>query len=723
MLSALLHDDPHSVGPYRLLARLGSGGMGTVYLARTAGGRTVAVKVLHQRLASDAVLRTRFRLESDAARVMGGRYGAGVVDADPSAPRPWLATEYVLGPPLDDAVRAAGPLPEPAVRVLGAALAEGLGRLHGSEVVHRDLKPSNVMVTTSGPKIIDFGVAHAVGEERLTHAGGALGTPAFMSPEQAADLEHGAAGDVFALAGVLVFAASGHGPFGSGQATDLLYRVRYAEPDLGGVPPALVPVLIRCLDKDPARRPTTAELAAALAEGSGGRRPADVLPDAVLREISRRAEGVWREPPHRLPPPPPDMLPHTVQAGPAMSRRRLFAVTAGAVVAGAGVTGGGVWAWLANQDGRDGGGGTDHANVSKQAKPPARLWTFTIRIPADHADVLSVGSGLAMPAGIVLCGVNAESGVLTWQANIADTWRYAPGGKTLYALRDADEGGSAALCEIDPTDGSLGEPLAELKDFAGDEARNQVLCVAEKTAYLVARAASASNWYVCAVDLSDGRVRWRTPIEAPQDENRPPMLCGSVVGDRLVLYRSDSGLSFLRLAVHGISDGKQHWTLSEPYDGAPPDRVVHDERHLYFGAAALKAVRITDGETAWRFGDLRDVGDSAGETRLYGAPVLHDGVLYAAEGDRGIVAVDAATGTVNWLEKNLKGRHLNRDAPPAVGDKYVYSLDDKGLRAVDLRTHRAVWTLATDASVLTADHDRDRLYVRREKETFALPLD
>ncbi|MEB3962201.1 serine/threonine protein kinase, partial [Streptomyces kunmingensis] len=265
MPTPLSHDDPAALGPFRLIARLGSGGMGTVYVARSAGGRTVALKTMHPGIAEDPAARARFRLEVDAARVIGGQFGAEVFDADPLAvPTPWFATEYVLGPPLDEAVEAVGPLPEPAVRALGAALCAALGQLHRSEVVHRDLKPSNLLVTAYGPKVIDFGIARAIGDDRLTRTGSAVGTPAFMSPEQATGLEHGAAGDVFAMAGVLVYAARGSGPFGRGQAADLLYRVRYSEPDLTGVPAALVPVLARCLHKDPAQRPTTDQLAAQL---------------------------------------------------------------------------------------------------------------------------------------------------------------------------------------------------------------------------------------------------------------------------------------------------------------------------------------------------------------------------------------------------------------------------------------------------------------------------
>jgi serine/threonine protein kinase len=185
MFSPLNHDHPHQLGAYRLLARLGSGGMGTVYLARSTTGRTAALKTMHARIATDPAFRTRFRLEADAARVIGGHYGAQVFDADPLAETPWLATEYVLGPPLDDAITLSGPLPESAVRALGVLLCAALAQLHDSDVVHRDLKPSNIMLTADGPKVIDFGIARAMGDDRLTRTGAAAGTPAFMSPEQA----------------------------------------------------------------------------------------------------------------------------------------------------------------------------------------------------------------------------------------------------------------------------------------------------------------------------------------------------------------------------------------------------------------------------------------------------------------------------------------------------------------------------------------------------------
>ncbi|KUL38902.1 hypothetical protein ADL22_16775 [Streptomyces sp. NRRL F-4489] len=726
MISPLLHDDPHTVGPFRILARLGGGGMGTVYLGRSAAGGTVAVKTLHTRLAGDTTLRTRFRLEADAARVIGAVHGAAVVDADPQAPTPWLATEYVLGPPLDTAVEAGGPLPEPAVRALGAALAAGLEQLHRSEVVHRDLKPSNILVTAQGPRIIDFGIARAFGDEHLTNVGSAVGTPAFMSPEQAAGLEHAAAGDVFALAGVLVFAATGTGPFGGGAPTDLLYRVRFGEPELGGVPEALRPLLARCLAKDPAHRPSTAELGSALGGAAGvpGDRGAFavLLPDAVLREIARRSDEVWREPPHRLPPPVPAEAPRAGAAPAAgVSRRRLLAVAGGALLGG-GLLGGAGWALFSGPD--DNGGGGKKKDAVDRPKPPAALWSAGLWCPDSGGEVMPVGRNLAMRAGIVLCGINAESGQSTWQANIADVWRSATDGTRMYALRDyRDDAAALAVCEVAQTDGQLGKPLAELAAFTGKEQFNQLLCVAGGVAYLVARAASGGRWFLVAADLGTGKERWRGPVDEPRTKGFPPALFGGVVGSRVVVCAGPSeGSKFIGLSAYDKTNGKQLWTMSETFAGAPPTRLVADDHNLYLGAENLTARRLSDGGLEWLFGNGRDTGGSGGDERRYGAPALQDGVVYCVEADRGLVAVDALSGTLNWQEKGLSGRRNKRDAAPAIGKRYAYCADDKGVRAIDLQAHQAVWTYDSQPVVLTADAKGGRLYVRQEKRTLALPL-
>ncbi|MFE0461339.1 serine/threonine-protein kinase [Kitasatospora sp. NPDC058965] len=296
-MEQLAADDPRQVGAYRLLRRLGAGGMGRVYLGRSAGGRTVAVKVVRPELADDAEFRARFRQEVASARRVGGRWTAPVLDADTEGATPWVATGYVAGPALGAAVQQYGALPEEAVRVLGIGLAGALTALHALGLVHRDVKPSNVLLALDGPRLIDFGIARALDGAGLTQSGLVVGSPGYMSPEQAHGEPAGPASDVFSLAAVLAYAATGTAPFGEGiSAAVLLYRVIHEEPDLAGLPAGeLRELLTAALAKRPGDRPTPQEFGRRLAEqgpagaaatvrlGRGGWLP-PVLAEAVGRQ-------------------------------------------------------------------------------------------------------------------------------------------------------------------------------------------------------------------------------------------------------------------------------------------------------------------------------------------------------------------------------------------------------------------------------------------------------
>jgi serine/threonine protein kinase len=270
-MDALEPDDPRQVGRYRLLSRLGAGGMGRVFLGQSPGGRLVAVKLIRAELADDPGFRLRFAQEVAAARRVSGIFTAPVVDADPDGPQPWLVTAFVDGPSLADAVTARGAMPVSSVLTLAAGLAEGLSAVHAAGVVHRDLKPSNVLLASDGPHIIDFGISRAADSAWLTVGGGIMGSPGFMSPEQAEGGPVGPAADIFSLGGLLAFAATGEPPFGAGPASALLYRVVYGTAATSHVPAQLRNLVERCLDKDPARRPTADQLA----EELGYAQPAD----------------------------------------------------------------------------------------------------------------------------------------------------------------------------------------------------------------------------------------------------------------------------------------------------------------------------------------------------------------------------------------------------------------------------------------------------------------
>ncbi|WP_435811032.1 serine/threonine protein kinase [Streptomyces rubiginosohelvolus] len=254
-------EDPESIGGYQLEDRLGSGGMGIVYQGQSGSGRKVAVKVVYQQFADDVEFRARFRREVTAARRVSGAFTAAVVDADPDAAQPWMATSYVPGPTLTQRVVGNGPLDSKELRNLAVGLVEALRDIHRVGVVHRDLKPSNVILSEDGPRVIDFGISHASDQQHLTATGQVMGTPPFMSPEQfLVPKDVGPETDIFSLASVLVYAASGHSPFEAENAYMTAYHVVHDPPRLGNLSETLQGILTDCLEKDPSKRLALDEL-------------------------------------------------------------------------------------------------------------------------------------------------------------------------------------------------------------------------------------------------------------------------------------------------------------------------------------------------------------------------------------------------------------------------------------------------------------------------------
>jgi hypothetical protein len=268
--------------------------MGRVYLGRSAAGRLVAVKTIRDEYAEEPDFRDRFAHEVAAARRVSGVFTAAVVAADPEAEVPWLATAYVPAPSLSRLVETCGPLPVPAVRWLAAGCAEALESIHAAGLVHRDLKPSNVLVSLDGPQVIDFGVARAVERIQLTATREALGTPAYMAPEQARETRStGPASDVFSLGSTLLYAATGHAPYQGETTVDVLVRLATEPPDLSGLPPELVDPLAACLEREPDRRPTPAQLVARITatmrfEGGDGARSLPGPAVALIEDQRRR---------------------------------------------------------------------------------------------------------------------------------------------------------------------------------------------------------------------------------------------------------------------------------------------------------------------------------------------------------------------------------------------------------------------------------------------------
>ncbi|MFF1677393.1 bifunctional serine/threonine-protein kinase/ABC transporter substrate-binding protein [Streptomyces sp. NPDC058256] len=403
MSEPLRSSDPSRIAGFRLLRRLGAGGMGVVYLGRTDSGALAAVKVIRGESAGDDGFRARFAREVELARRMDSPWVVPVLDADAEAGEPWLATAFVPGPSIAEAVAAHGPLPARAVRVLGGLLAGALDAVHTAGLVHRDVKPGNVLLALDGPRLIDFGIARAADDTALTASGLVVGTPGFLAPEQAQGQSATSASDVFALGCTLAYAATGTPPFGTGTPDALMYRTVHDEPELGRVEGELRTLVERCLAKDPAARPTADDIRGLLADDapdvSGG-----WLPDSVARMVAARAAESLAF---------PDVEP-TIVDDPAVparhpARRRLL-LAGGALLLAGGGTGAAVWA--SEDDGKPSGSSgrplyvlgvhtttsTSEAAVSRAGERAARLavaehnatpkrsYDLKVKVLADRGD-------------------------------------------------------------------------------------------------------------------------------------------------------------------------------------------------------------------------------------------------------------------------------------------------------------------------------------------------
>src|SRR5580704_8792334 len=436
-MEPLSANDPRSVGEFQLRARLGAGGMGQVYLGYSPAGRAVAVKVVHSELARDAEFRHRFGREVAAARAVGGMYTAPVVAAGLDDDPPWLATAYVPGPPLADLVARHGALPELAVWRLGAGLAEALRAVHACGLVHRDLKPANVLLAADGPHVIDFGISRAFDGTQLTAVGMVVGTPGYMSPEQAEGALVGPASDVFSLGCVLAFAASGNAPFGGGSAASVLYRVVTGRPDLTSVPEKLREVISACLAKDPKQRPELAALGAMITRAGPAvtATPTSFWPAEVAGVI----EGATAAPASLTPAAASGYAAAAsgmTGAGPAGTGRAEAGLpgagpASGSAMAGAGLPGAGP----------AGSGMTDAGPAAAGASGTAGTGMAGAAVAAASgpaAPGTARGAGAAGPAGMVQDGYYAAA--TASMAARPPVWATAPGGQGTPGWGDSGPG-------------------------------------------------------------------------------------------------------------------------------------------------------------------------------------------------------------------------------------------------------------------------------------------
>ncbi|MEV8569753.1 serine/threonine-protein kinase [Streptomyces sp. NPDC051322] len=752
-MDPLQPDDPQSLGNYRLLGQLGVGGMGRVYLARSPGGRTVAVKVVRQDLAADQAFRQRFRHEVEIARAVSGRYTAPVVDADPDAQLPWLATAYVLGPDLTDVVAAHGALPEHTVRALGAGLAAALQEIHGAGLIHRDLKPSNVLLAADGPRVIDFGIARAVDGSRMTQTGVVVGSPGYMPPEQALGRDVGVAGDVFSLGAVLAFAATGRNVFGDAAApAALLYQVVHAEPDLTGTPKMLTGLIRACLAKNPAHRPAPAEILQSLAPGGTAAILADWLPSAVSSTIATHASrildletpaggnlpvqqpvqqsavpapgsGATPAPPAATAPqgfgPVPTVLsaPGAATVPAAASRRRFLGIAAGGV-AGVGLLGGGTAWMLGTRGGTDDkarqqagtGAASDGGDTFTPPPPgtaPQVLWHTPVPVDTISPDQrLLVHDGALLISGDPLIAYNARTGKPVWTRP-----GVAPAGSPLAAADgklfllsteyDGDVIGLDLKTGKEAWRSRLGEAMTASAVIAADD--RHVYVVASVDDGKIRDGLTA----VAAISHRTGKVIWKQTRDAGTDDYD---VMGTAVANRLVYTDSNYNLT-----VRETGKGRQLWTrkIGNDLEWTPE---VHGGS-VFVPGATLLAVDVDSGHDRWKL--------PSNGRRGFKEPRVVDNVLYAADYEQGVWAVDPKSGKKVWLCEEPGARRAPTEYVRFGQTLYGASYDDEGgIVALDLKTGKSRWTYNDNKGTEEQWHiavSGQRLLATHGGEIYALP--
>ncbi|MCX5198562.1 serine/threonine-protein kinase [Streptomyces sp. NBC_00249] len=688
MVEQLTQHDPRRIGPFEVLGRLGAGGMGLVYLARSASGRRVAIKTVRTELAEDQLFRVRFTREVEAARAVSGFYTAAVVDADPRAAVPWLATAYVPAPSLEEIVNECGPMPAQAVRWLAAGIAEALQSIHGAGLVHRDLKPSNVLVVEDGPRVIDFGIASGVSNTRLTMTNVAVGTPAYMSPEQAKDSRSvKGASDVFSLGSTLVFAATGHPPYHGANPVETVFMLLREGPDLDGLPDELRPLIDSCMQMDATQRPTPADLQAQLAphlfEGgdesgtasawlptravamiearrAGNRTPAVPVVPAPSPSPSGPPSGPQGYSTHRQPRGAADpwVDPRTGQAAPPRPDRPPMAPVSS--LPGAPVRLGGSPVPIG-----PGPRATASAPAGHAAGNAATGW---VRPPGASSSVVSAAPAASSAAtGVPAPGPSPDSG--RWRP-----WRFRMSNEVWGTPTVAGDLLYVTSFEVHALDVGSGRRQFKTRDVAWS------MAVADGRIH----ASDGPSLY--ALDAKDGAERWRLATDS-----------------WVYALRADRGTVITATRGGGVqgweaSNGQKLWELTgaqsdfETPEAAP---VLHEGTVYVWQDARLRALDARSGREAWSY----PVGDAAScgnvPVRVTPAP---DGNVYVAAGTR-VLSVDRASGRVRW--------HFEAPAvflaPPAfapgaaVTGGGVYLADYLGtVYALDAATGKDRWRIATE---------------------------
>ncbi|MFJ4279677.1 protein kinase [Streptomyces massasporeus] len=702
----LQKDDPKSIGGYKLVGRLGSGGMGIVYRGRARSGREVAVKVVHAQYAEDAVFRARFRQEIESVRKVSGAFTAPVLDADPEAVRPWMATQYVPGPSLAALIRDRGPLKGTALRRLALGLVEALREIHRAGVVHRDLKPANVLMAEDGPRVIDFGISRAAeNHNTLTETGQMIGTPPFMSPEQLTDARSvGPASDVFSVGALLVFTSTGRGPFDADSPYLTAYRVVHDAPVLDGVPEPLRPLLERCLAKNPADRPGLDELArefvAALPEtGAEDQNTVPLRTDEVAL-VSTRPAAV-------ADPGPPAAVRRRGRA------RRLWATAGTATALALGLTG--YLLFGPGTGGDDARGGTDPTGSapSRWTALPAgwKPWQTTVGAPAAQGVKQALGiagtGSLNGPEcdlyegalycagdGVLPVRLDALTGQADWRAEVLP-----PGtGKGSYSFSVLGVTDDAVLVEqtYSPDHGEDTEvTVAALDTRAGRRLWHRTVDVDTVRPYLfgdLVIVPDDGGRSVTARSARTGAGRWTAPL--PGGRHCSPADTG---GNRYLMCGPDlMPLKETLLLRLDPADGSVR-RVTVPSDSTP---VGSYDGRLVF-------LEPTEDEEDDAFARIRLLDPDTGEERtvrlaepLEGNAALSGGTLWFATSSGQVTAVSVRTGERLWQTRTSLEQPSDVTHDPRAHVVYLSSASGR-VAALDTREGTLLWETLPRAQRVT----------------------
>lgn len=653
MVQDLEAGDPRQVGRYRIVGRIGEGGMGQVFLAHSPSGRAVAIKVVRPELAREADFRRRFAREVAAAKRVNGAFTAGVVDADPEGTPAWLATVYVPGVSLAEALAGHGPWSASAVVTLAAGLVEALEAVHAAGVVHRDLKPSNVLLAADGPRVIDFGISLESEASALTQTGMSIGTPGFMSPEQLLGERVGPASDVFALGAILAYTATGTGPWGTGTPYALHFRAVYEQPDLSAVPAELRDIVATCLAKTPDERPTLADLLEHFT-GKSSDGPTTVTPVAattwmpapVARLVQEHATGTITPSPVPASPVPggtgapvPAPAPTAVQP-PAPDAPKETMLHQAATRTGEQPT-------------------PDNPVAADPVEPTDGALEPTMQPAEPHGTVSRRRALFALTGGVLA----AASALTVWNALDGDS----PGRHTDGSGSGSATGGSrSGAASASPRPATA--PGTALWTFPAPAAVYSPV-VADGVVYV-----GSDDHRLYAVDTSTGKKRWHFGTGG-EVSTAPAVADGSVF----------FGSGDHRFYAVDAASGKKRWTFTT--GGAVHSTPAVANGVVFFGSRdhLLYAVDAASGRKRWTF--------PAGAT--VGSPVLADGVLYFGTHDHRLYAVDAASGKKRWT---FTADDVVR--APAIADGTVYvGSDDHHLYALDAASGKKRWSFPAGGPV------------------------